>query len=350
MNFAPSSPLASPLIAASASFFSTLALTPLVLSLSVRLRLFDPPGPLKIHSRPTPRTGGIALGLGLLTGILLVPQARAALGADVLIAFAILWLAGILDDLRGLSVALRLVAQIIAAALLWLGGYRLPVAELTLGLLASIFFCLVAFNAFNFLDGSDGLASSGALVIAAGFASAYLFKSPDALPGLTIAATLAGACAAFLIFNFPPARIFLGDSGSTLLGFLFALLAMKFVSPGTAEYHSPSVFFFPFFAAMLPFLDFFFAIFRRLPRGESPLSGDRGHYYDLLLRRGWTPRSVAIASALVTAGLCCIGLLALLLNGKAAAGIFAACLLGLSVCGVRLGIARSDEKGQLPLQ
>jgi UDP-GlcNAc:undecaprenyl-phosphate/decaprenyl-phosphate GlcNAc-1-phosphate transferase len=142
----------------------------------------------------------------------------------------------------------------------------------------------------NFLDGADGVAAGVAALIAAG----YIALPTHFLSGLgfLFAWSLLGACVAFLFHNFPKARIFMGDSGSTVLGFCIAFLSLDFCR---ARPDVKLAVAFPLIVAGFPLLDAALAVLRRLRRGSSPLYGDRYHFYDLLLMRGWSPRGVALA-------------------------------------------------------
>ena len=345
MKIPPALPTASALVfPAAVSFAVTFALTPLVISVSSRLRIFDSPGPLKIHSRPVSRLGGLALFAGFVAGAALSPSVRQAFGGCAFYALALLWLVGFLDDLRALPVAIRLATQLAAASLIWLAGWRLPfpsagwAAWLTL-----ILFFMVFINAFNFLDGADGLASGVSLVVGLGFSAAIWLSHAALIPGSILSSCLALSCAAFLAFNFPPARIFLGDSGSTLLGFAFALLSLILFADTNPSTSAGCLF--PFFAALLPLLDFFFAVFRRLRQGESPFSGDRRHFYDLLSARGWRARRVAGVSAALTAALVMLGLFVREESRALAGGILLVSVILFAILGVRLGSARAEDRG-----
>ncbi|HTV58538.1 MAG TPA: MraY family glycosyltransferase [Verrucomicrobiae bacterium] len=350
-------PAVSPAVSAAVSFGVTIALTPLLIALSIRFRIFDPPGPLKIHSRPVSRIGGAALMLGFLAGVLASGQRLPDLFGFAFLALVMLWLVGFLDDLFELPVIVRFGVQIAAALLLWLAGWRLPVADSGwISCLALTFFCLVFVNAFNFLDGADGLAPSVALAIALGFSAAFCRISGPPSPGPAIAAGVAGACAAFLAFNFPPARIFLGDSGSTLLGFVFALLSLEFYrtagaglidDPGLSllsARHATTAIFFPVLVSLLPLLDFGFAVFRRLRLGASPFAGDRRHFYDLLLARGWAARHMAVGCAGITVALAALGCMALRMDWNEAAGLFFWTVALLGMAAGWLGAARSEDR------
>ncbi len=265
---------------------------PFIRALAARSQLFDSSGPLKIHTAPIPRLGGIAITLGLMTVFITARQLGKPLLAFV-VSLLVLWLTGLIDDLRSLSPAIRLVAQLASALLLCQAAWPplLPGPRL-LNLAIGALFVGVFVNAFNFLDGADGVAAGVALVIAA----AYIVTGTGqpSRPGSLLAWGLAGSCLGFLLFNFPPATIFMGDSGSTVLGFTVAYLSMDFYNTTVPPARNLLV---PLVFAGLPLLDFFLAVLRRWRKRASPFLGDRQHFYDLLLQRGWSPRQVALSCA-----------------------------------------------------
>jgi UDP-GlcNAc:undecaprenyl-phosphate/decaprenyl-phosphate GlcNAc-1-phosphate transferase len=170
--------------------------------------------------------------------------------------------------------------------------------------------------AFNFLDGSDGLAAGTSAVIAI----AYILLPGTALTaaGYAFASSLLGACIGFLVFNFPPAKIFMGDSGSTLLGFSIAFLGLDFVATKSAtEMNTRNVFLtftpllFPMLVAAIPLIDAMLVVLNRLRNGRSPFNGDREHFYDHLLAAGWTPKWLVVACCVETLLLGRIGWLAM---------------------------------------
>jgi UDP-GlcNAc:undecaprenyl-phosphate/decaprenyl-phosphate GlcNAc-1-phosphate transferase len=333
-----SSRIASCLVA----FVLSTALTPLVRSLCIRFAVFDPPGPLKIHRRPIPRLGGTAIALAIVGGCSLQKSLPLDSFALFLGSLALVWIAGLVDDLRGLPPIVRLAAQAASALLLWSDGWHVPFFANSLwNAIATCLTVIVLINAFNFLDGSDGLAAGVAATVALMFAITFS-QNAAASPFTLIAAwSLFGATAGFLLYNFAPASVFMGDSGSTLLGFTIAFLAL---SPP----HSPSprlkVFVFILFAAALPLLDAGLAFFRRLRTQTSPLIGDRMHFYDLLLRRGWSPRKVALTSYTVTALLSAFGWIALHLPEPYAAVLAATVFAALFLVALQLGSLRGEEK------
>jgi UDP-GlcNAc:undecaprenyl-phosphate/decaprenyl-phosphate GlcNAc-1-phosphate transferase len=277
-----------------------LAAVPVIRSICVRFGLFDPPGPLKIHSKPIPRLGGVAIAAAVLAGTFFAAHAASLALTYFCAALALIWLAGLIDDLRELAPHWRLMAQIGGASLLYLGGWRLwPSASGILALLSEWLWFVLFVNAFNFLDGADGLAAGVTAVIA----TAYILLPGAALGaiGYALAWSLFGASAAFLVFNFPPAKVFMGDSGSSALGFGVAFLGMDFIAAKSANAGAATALIFPLLAAGLPVADAIFAILRRLESGRSPFHGDRRHFYDLLLESGWTTRRVAITCYVLTA-------------------------------------------------
>lgn len=320
----------------------SLVLTPLVDRVCKRLSILDQPGPMKIHSRPIPRLGGVAIAMAIAAGVIAAAAGGTISVARVSIAaaFILLWLIGLIDDLHGLSPIIRLVVQILSALLLWLAGLRIPVLGSTAGsIVATCLFVIAFVNAFNFLDGSDGLAAGVAGIVALAFIFAPGFS--HARFGYPVAWGVAGACAGFLVFNFPPARIFMGDSGSTVLGFLLALLTLDFCSVSRMPMRSVA---FALVAASLPLLDAALAIIRRVRRASSPFAGDRRHFYDLLLARDWPPRTVAFVSYAITFILAATGWLALRANSlrfMLPGGVTLALVFGAAL---RLGSLRGEKK------
>jgi UDP-GlcNAc:undecaprenyl-phosphate GlcNAc-1-phosphate transferase len=285
-------------------------LTPAVSAVSRRWKLYDPTGPLKIHEAAISRLGGVSIAVGLTVSIAagwLSTGQRVSLWWFA--AFGLIWLSGVVDDIHSLSPFFKLSAQVGAGVILWASGWHLPwhfsapVEILTICAIVILFV-----NAFNFLDGSDGLAAGVTAIIGAAYVVALAGASTF---GGLIAWALAGVAVGFLYSNFPPAKIFMGDSGSTLLGFSVASLSLDFLEHSQAQ---PAAFkwIFPFLVAGLPLVDGLVVVLRRLSRGVSPLHGDRFHFYDRLLKNGWPPRAVAgisytISALLAAAGLWMIG-------------------------------------------
>jgi UDP-GlcNAc:undecaprenyl-phosphate GlcNAc-1-phosphate transferase len=299
-------PTAADVLSGSVSLLLVVILVPLIQRACIRWRLFDFPGPLKIHSRPISRLGGIAIALAIFASSLVFTPQSSILAWPFFAALALIWATGLADDLRSLSPAIRIAAQVAGALFLWRAGWRLPLFGTgtgtgALGFAALCLFIIIFVNAFNFLDGSDGLAAG----VAGTIALAYI-----ALPGgmsskfgSAVAWSLLGASAGFFLFNFPPATIFMGDSGSTALGFAVAFLGLDFYR---ANSPAGSPLFFPLLVAALPLLDALLAVLRRLQSRGSPFFGDRRHFYDLLLARGWSARNVTFICTAISAAFCAI--------------------------------------------
>jgi UDP-GlcNAc:undecaprenyl-phosphate GlcNAc-1-phosphate transferase len=157
---------------------------------------------------------------------------------------------------------------------------------------------------------------------------------------LFVASSLAGACLAFLAFNFPPASIFMGDSGSTLLGFSMAVISLDFYRGDSIR---PGSLAFPFLIAAVPLLDAALAILRRLQRYVSIARGDRAHLYDLLVARGWGPRDVVLTFYALTIVLVCAGWVSLRVPAATAVLLAAACWGALGFWAIHLGALRSGD-------
>lgn len=266
------------------------ALTPFVafavcwLALSWLLRRgrlpMDHPNERSLHATATPRIGG----LGIMSGVLAaaVWLADAALLPVVLAAFALAAMS-LLDDLRGLPVRVRFLAHFVAAAgcliALGLGGWALLA-----GTLAVVWMT----NLYNFMDGSDGLAGGMAAI---GFGALALAAWLGGAPGLAaFCAAIAAAALAFLRFNFPPARLFMGDAGSIPLGFMAATLGILGAQQGVWPGLFPLLVFSPFV------VDASVTLARRALRGEKVWQAHRSHYYQRVVLLGATHRQLALAA------------------------------------------------------
>jgi UDP-GlcNAc:undecaprenyl-phosphate/decaprenyl-phosphate GlcNAc-1-phosphate transferase len=255
---------------------------------AIRQKLFDAPGDLKIHNHLIPRVGGAGMMAGLLAGFFLSMRhlpAKEWVGIGVVIAIG---LTGLADDLWNLGPGERLGIHLLGGMILWTSGWRLGLFETApLDLVATCVIFAFVINAVNMLDGIDGLAAGVSAIGAAGFLAVLPFS-----PGFTIAAITMTVCAAMLLFNFPPASIFMGDSGSTLVGALLVLLSLEWIR--TNPVHNSHLL--PFLFLALPVADGAFAIVRRVRGRKSPFQGDRRHFYDLLHRRGLSNRAVLFAA------------------------------------------------------
>ena len=259
-----------------AGIVSTVIMAVLVRSRSLPL---DKPNERSLHVVPVPRTGGIAI----ITGIVV---AAFCLHADpgLIVPAAALALASYLDDRHALPASVRLGMHLLAAgAFLWLAGAPTAVALLFVLLLAIGWIT----NLYNFMDGSDGLAG-GMAVIGFGTYGLAAWLAGNVELGL-LAWSIAAAAAGFLVFNFPPARIFMGDVGSIPLGFLAGALGVAGWLQGLWPLWFPLAVFAPFI------VDASMTLTRRLLRGERVWEAHRQHYYQRLILSGWSHRRTALS-------------------------------------------------------
>ena len=319
-----------------ASFLVCAGMLPVVGYFATRWQLHDVPGALKIHATPTPRLGGAALGCAVLLGISIGGTGLFVHGLEFYLALLLVWAIGLVDDLLNLSPATRLWAQFAAGFLIAQTEWGLVITGNSIvDTAATCIFVAIFVNAFNFFDGADGLVGGVAAIVALGYV--LLYTNGAASVGAAASWSLFGACLGFLLFNFPPAKIFLGDSGSSLLGFVVAFLSLDFYK----VHHSIGMhWLLPLVFAGLPLMDFFLAMVRRLKKKVSPFSGDRQHFYDLLLQQGWSAKPVALGTYLVTGTLILIGWLCTQSSGVFSTLVVCVTFGYMLVAAVRLGSMR----------
>jgi UDP-GlcNAc:undecaprenyl-phosphate GlcNAc-1-phosphate transferase len=296
----------------------TFALALLIWKLSTRFRLYPKIRERDVHTRPTPRLGGVAMFLGVVIAFAIgsqLPQLSIVFSEPgkilaVLGAAAIIVGIGVADDIWDLDWLTKLAGQIIAAALLaWQGVQivQLPGLQHTALLLSpymflaiTVFLVVLVMNALNFIDGLDGLVAGVAVIANSVFfiysyivtyqptAQSQYFNLPQ-----FISAVLIGACVGFLPLNWHPAKLFMGDAGALLVGLLMATSTISFT--GNFDISSLSdkellpafiPILLPFAVFLVPLLDFGLAVFRRLRAGKSPFSADRLHLHHRLLDMG----------------------------------------------------------------
>jgi UDP-GlcNAc:undecaprenyl-phosphate/decaprenyl-phosphate GlcNAc-1-phosphate transferase len=297
-------------------------LVPGITALAVRWNFLDyPDGSRHRHTQPVPRLGGVAVFAGLLVAVTLsalisprfadVTPWAAPLNRALVAASAILFLIGLLDDIRGVSPALKLIAQTAAALIVISFGFRIdvvgfvPGSQFELGLFAvpvTILWLVGVSNAFNLIDGLDGLAGGVGVIALIAISASAAALGNSYVPLQSIA--LAGALIGFLRHNWPPARIFMGDSGSLVVGFLLAFLAIKgSTTTGGVVYGLV-----PIFAISYLLLDTGIAILRRWLRGAPLSRADDRHIHHQLLALGLSPRRAVSVIFLQSALIALLGL------------------------------------------
>jgi UDP-GlcNAc:undecaprenyl-phosphate GlcNAc-1-phosphate transferase len=264
-------------------------------SLAMRLDFYDYPVGYKQHLRPTPYLGGVAVMMGLAAGCLFSGAVSVHV-AFMLVGALGLLVVGTIDDHRGLGITPRVGAQLAAAMVLWFSGVRWEVGGELISLSLTLFWVVGVTNAFNLMDNLDGAASTVAATCAAGAGVLAIGQGDTALGALSLA--ISGACAGFLRLNLAkPARMFLGDGGSTPIGFLVAAIVMD-CSPGPPGLAG-------FLAlvplAALPIFDTALVMVSRYRHHRAVFSGGRDHLTHRLLPVLGSERSVACALGLVQA-------------------------------------------------
>jgi len=309
------------LVVFAASAGVTLVATPLVRRLSLRLGWIDHPSDRKVHPRPTPTVGGLAIYLGVLAGLVaarFVPflstlyETSSDLDAVVVGGTALVVL-GVRDDTRGASAIGKLAGQVLVAGVLVLLGVQLlyfyfpgqGVLSLSADLAVplTVLWVVAMVNAVNLIDGLDGLAAGMVTVAAAAF-FAYMVRSPGGDVGPSTAALLsaiaAGAAVGFLPWNFHPARIFMGDSGAMLLGLVLAVATISGVGrnlegPSGGDLAVVAIpIAVPLLVLAVPFLDVLLAIARRMRRGLGIAHADKEHIHHRLMDIGHSHRQAVL--------------------------------------------------------
>ena len=315
-------------LAALLAFAFSLVLTPLCRNASQRLGLLDVPDEVrKTHLYPVSRIGGvpIVLSIALAAGVLAMAKGMAefpALNWDYVVrlmpAFVVIFLTGLLDDVLDLKPWQKLIGQVLAAAIACAAGVKIssffgyPLGGTWWDEILTTVWLVGCTNAFNLIDGVDGLAAGVGLFATLTTLVSALLGSNVALALVT--APLAGALLAFLRYNFNPATIFLGDCGSLSIGFLLGCCGIIWSQKSATLLGMTA----PLIALCIPILDTCLSVVRRFLRGQPIFGSDRRHIHHRLLDLGFTPRGVA-----------------LLMYG--AASIAAACSLLVSVSDSRSG-------------
>ena len=275
------------------SFVVALALVPLVSSLARRAAIMDVPGSAshKVHAAATPIVGGPVLLIAVSVGYVVLgsPLEQPIIGVMLASLFVIVW--GTVDDRWGLSPALKLLAQLATAVILIAFGVQVLVTRIPwFDLALSVVWIVGLMNAFNFVDSMDGLAV-GLAIIAAGFFMLVTLDSQQPTFAM-LSAVLLGALLGMYYFNAMPAKVFLGDSGSQLLGFVLAAVGIAY-SPAGAQLPQALTWFTPILVLGVPIFDTTLVVFSRLRRQLPVYEAHQDHTYHRLISLGIAPtRSV----------------------------------------------------------
>lgn len=318
-----------------AALLISLAATPIVKSFACKVGAMDVPGEeRRVHDHPIPRMGGLAIFLGFLISVLLFADIDRQL-QGILLGCVIIVATGAVDDIISLNAWVKLALQILAALVAVLHGVTIEVLVnpffwteapyLVLGgwtIPITIFWIVAITNSVNLIDGLDGLAVGVSTISSLTMLVIALFVA-DANVAIVLAA-LAGACIGFMPYNLNPAKIFMGDTGALLLGYVLATVSVM----GLFKFYAVISFAVPLLALAVPLFDTLFAFCRRLLHGQSPFHADRGHFHHRLLDMGLNQKQAVAILYMISA---ILGLSAVVIatSGEMKALIL---ILGFCVC------------------
>lgn len=300
------------LLSAGLAFLITFFAIPVIIQIAKSKKLFDEPDERKVHKTVIPTLGGLGIFAGFIIAILMGVPAGINPEFQYFVAAAIvIFFLGIKDDIIILSASKKFVGQLIAAGIIikfggiqitnmhgFLGIYEIPDAA---GIVLSFFTIIVITNSFNLIDGVDGLAGTLGLITTLAFGGYFVYIGQTAYA--VLAFSLSGSIIAFLIYNFSPAKIFMGDTGSLLLGLVNSILVIKFINLASstevpfAIKASPAV---GFAIMIIPLFDTLRVFGLRILDRRSPFSPDRNHIHHYLLDLGFSHRKITLTCALVT--------------------------------------------------
>lgn len=279
------------IIAFSIAAAGAFALSPLCFPISRLIGAIDvPTDSRRMHKKPIPRIGGLAVLGGFLMPVPLFDNSVSLLSGALIIVSV-----GIIDDVYRIDAYSKLIYQVAAAAMAVLFGARVPIGNSFLSVLLSFLWLIVLPNAFNLIDGLDGLCVRVAL-----FSALSLFL----LGASPMAIALAGALFGFLPYNLRRAKMFLGDTGALFVGFALGVISLDTLSKITFEKG-----FIPIALVFaLPLADTSFAFLRRIAKGKNPFSPDREHFHHKLIDRGFSHREASFLLSLIALALCSVAL------------------------------------------
>ncbi|MBQ2678741.1 MAG: undecaprenyl/decaprenyl-phosphate alpha-N-acetylglucosaminyl 1-phosphate transferase [Firmicutes bacterium] len=306
------------IIAFAMSLFITLFTTPVAKKLSIKFGAIDYPKDRGIHKKPMPRMGGVAIVFGFMVTVFVlirfVDEVNYSQFIGLVVGSLIIAVLGMVDDTRNLPARFKLAVQIIAAIIVVISGTRMHIIQLPMNSFLRVFSIPITIiwivgvtNAVNLIDGMDGLAS-GVSAIASLCIMILCFITGSEM-AVFLSAVLAGSCIGFLPRNFNPAEIFMGDTGSTFLGFVLAVTSIMGVFKG----YTILALVVTILCLGLPIFDTLFAIGRRVKNHKPIMQPDRGHMHHRLIDKGFSQKQAAVILYGVSA-IC--GLVAIIIIAK----------------------------------
>lgn len=336
------------------SLIISLATTPVAMMLATKLGAIDMPGvkgtdsERHLHTQPTPRMGGLAIYLGFFFSVILfVSMGRKV--ASMLIGATLIVFLGIMDDIHDLKASHKFLVQLVAAAIALMGGNRITFfsrltmeadgGHFSLGWLAipvTLIWIVLITNAVNLIDGLDGLAAGVSTISAISLVVIALAYSNTSVAIITGA--LAGACIGFLPYNITPAKIFMGDTGSTFIGYILAVASIQ----GLFKFYAVISFVIPFFMLGLPIFDVCYAVLLRVSHGENPMKADRKHVHYRLMDMGFSKKQT-VAVLYVCSAILGVTSVAITTTGLGKALIVLLALGGAALVAARLFLGKGKK-------
>ena len=333
------------------AFLISFASTPVVIAVANKIKALDiPKDERRVHKKPIPLIGGLAIFYGFVISVLCFAVIdKPTMG--ILIGALLMVTVGVIDDMKDLPAKVKLVFQILAALIviasgLGIGHIANPFSKwfgplyINLGWLSipvTVIWIVGVTNAVNLIDGLDGLAVGIASIASVTFLALTLFSQNLNIAIMT--AALAGACFGFLPYNFNPAKIFMGDTGSTFLGFVLACISVQ----GLLKVHALISFAAPVLILGLPIFDTLFAIIRRVLTGRSPMSPDRGHLHHRLIDMGFSQRQT-VAILYTLSSILCLTAVVMSLKDAMRAFILVLAVLGIILVSSLVMEAKKNEE------
>lgn len=295
------------LLSAALAFIITFFSIPVIIQIAKQKKLFDEPDERKVHKTVIPTLGGLGIFAGFIVALLMgTPPSMSAQLQFFVAASVVIFFLGLKDDILVISASKKFIGQLIAAGIIikfggiqinnmhgFLGINEIPAFA---GALFTLFTIIVITNSFNLIDGVDGLAGSLGLMTTLIFGT-YFYMAGE-LTFAVMAFSLAGSIISFLIYNFSPAKIFMGDTGSLLLGLINSILVIKFINVAGAPGAAVSVTSAPaigFAILLIPLFDTLRVFGLRILDRRSPFSPDRNHVHHFLLDLGFSHRKVTMS-------------------------------------------------------
>lgn len=335
------------------AFACSYLLTPLVKALAIKFGAIDvPKDNRRMHKEPIPLLGGLAIYGGFLFAILLFMRPLSKEVQAIIFGSAVIVVSGYLDDTKGLSPSMKIIFQLIAAFIAIYGGLYVDSfsnllgekgSTISLGFLGypfTLLWIVGVTNAVNLIDGMDGLAD-GISLIAAISLSITSFLFGNAQVG-TMFLILAGACLGFLPYNFNPAKIFMGDTGALLLGYLFSVLTIE----GVMKTAATVAIVVPILVLAVPISDTLFAIVRRTLSGQSFAVADKGHLHHKILQRGYTVKQTVLILYIMAAILGMLAILVSLIGGLYGNLLALGIIILIIIAAKRIGVFQADDKSK----